>query len=398
MTPRDELDLVFLGHDVTRTGAPLMLLYFLRWLREHTDLRFEVVVVDGGPLEADFAAVAPTTVVNELPPGRLEAWAATAGLRALADRLGRRRVERVLAGLGAVPLVYCNSSSSVRLLPRLGPRRDDQVVVTHVHEMEGGFRSMDDDVIATLVERTDVWVAASDLVRRLVIDRFHLDPDRVVRHYEFIDVDAMVATPPDAAAVAAAREECGIPEGAAVVGAVGVTQWRKGPDLFVMLAQLLHRRPGGRDVHFVWLGADPDAPETVALRRDVERAGLADRVHLVPPVVAPARWFALFDVFVLTSREDPFPLVCLESSLLGTPIVCFDNTGMAEFAGDGEHGFMVDYLDVEAMADRVSGLLDDDEARRAVGERAARRVREAFDVGAAAPALYEDLERWRTGG
>ena len=392
---REDLDVLFLGHDTTRTGAPLMLLYFLRWLREHTDLRFEVVAVDGGPLEADFAAVAPTTVLADLPEGRLEALARRAGLSGVADRLHDRVASRALAGLGGAPLVYANSISSVRVLPLLDGAPPDQVVVTHVHEMEGAFRAQDEATLELLASRTDHFVAASDLVRRLVIERFGLDPERVVRHYEFIDVDAMVATPPDASALAAARASCAIPPDAAVVGAVGVAQWRKGPDLFVLLAQLLRRREHGREIHFVWLGADPGADETIALRQDIERAGLADRVHLVPPEPTPARWFALFDVYTLTSREDPFPLVCLESSLLGTPIVCFDNTGMAEFAGEGDCGFMVDYLDVEAMADRVMALLDDADERAAVGARAAARVRAEFDVAAAAPSLHRDLERWR---
>ena len=28
-------DVLFLGHEASRTGAPLMFLYFLRWLRDH---------------------------------------------------------------------------------------------------------------------------------------------------------------------------------------------------------------------------------------------------------------------------------------------------------------------------------------------------------------------------
>ena len=389
------VDVLFAGHDATRTGAPLMFLYFLRWLREHTDLTFELVLVDGGPLVEDFAEVAPVTVLADLPVGRLDAVLARLGLTGLAAQRRRRREQAALRHVRSAPVVYCNSGSSIMVVPLLATDVPDRVVITHVHEMEAGFASMRPGVLDVLLTTTDHFVAASERVRRMLIDRFGVDPDRVVRHYEFIDVAAMAGEPPSEAAVRAAREACGIPATAAVVGGVGVTQWRKGPDLFLLLAQLVRAREHGREVHFVWLGADPEAVETRSLRTDIERTGLADRVHLVPPERAPARWFALFDVFVLTSREDPFPLVCLESSLLGTPIVCFDNTGMAEFVGDGDCGYMVDYLDVEAMADRVVGLLDDHDRRREVGERAARRVRAEFDVGAGAPALHRDLETWR---
>jgi len=388
-------DVLFAGHDATRTGAPLMLLYFLRWLRDNTDLAFEIVLVDGGPLVDDFAEVAPVTVLADVEEAMTSRWLDRLRLRKAATAVRTRRQRAALEALRRVPTVYCNSSSCISVVPLLGPAPPDRVVITHVHEMEAGFRSMGPAVVELVFSVTDWFVAASERVRTLLIERYDADPDHVVRHYEFIDVAAMAGEPPSVADIAAAREACGIPEGAAVVGAVGVTQWRKGPDLFLLLAHLMGRREQGREVHFVWLGADPDADETRSLLSDIARTGLGERVHLVAPERAPARWFALFDVFVLTSREDPFPLVCLESSLMGTPIVCFDNTGMAEFVGDGDCGYMVDYIDVEAMADRVTSLLDDHDLRREVGERAARRVRDEFDVSAGAPALYRDLERWR---
>ena len=387
-------DLLFVGHDATRTGAPLMLLYFMRWLRDNTDLTFQLVVVDGGPLVDDFAALAPVTVLADLGRGWVSRALERIGLGRFAP-VGRRSRERAaVRSLRHAPVVYCNSISSVSVLPLLGPPDPSRVVITHVHEMEGAFRSTSREVLEILFSATDRFVAASERVRRLLMDTYDVEPELVVRHYEFIDVEAMAGTPPEDGEVLAARERCGIPATAGVVGAVGVTQWRKGPDLFLLLAQVLRSRPDGREVHFVWVGADPDADETVALRKDIERAGLGDRVHLLGPDPSPARWFRLFDVYVLTSREDPFPLVCLESSLLGTPIVCFDNTGMAEFAGDGDCGYMVDYLDVEAMADRVTMLLDDPELRRVVGERAATRVRAEFDVSVGAPSLYRDIEAW----
>lgn len=388
-------DVLFAGHDATRTGAPLMLLYFLRWLRQHTDLVFELVLVDGGALVDDFADVCRVTVLADVGDTAGPRWLDRLGLRKAATALRTRRKRAVLGALRQAPTVYCNSSSCITVVPLLGPAHPDRVVITHVHEMEAGLQSMGPGVLDLVFSLSDWLVAASDRVRGLLIDGYGADPAHVIRHYEFIDVDAMAGEPPDIAEVRAAREQCGIPDGAAVVGAVGVTQWRKGPDLFLLLAHLMGQREQGREVHFVWLGADPEAEETRSLLVDIARTGLGGRVHLVPPERAPARWFALFDVFVLTSREDPFPLVCLESSLLGTPIVCFDNTGMAEFAGDGDCGYMVDYLDVEAMCERVASLLDDHDLRRAVGERAAARVRAEFDVEAAAPALHRDLERWR---
>lgn len=389
------VDVLFAGHDATRTGAPLMFLYFLRWLREHTDLRFELVLVAGGPLVEDFAAVCPVTVLEELDGGPVARALGRIRLGAPA-RWWRDRARRAaLAHVRRAPVLYCNSSSSIEVV-RLLDERPDRVVITHVHEMEAGFRSMGPGVVDLLLASTDRFVSASDRVTRVLVEHLGVAPDRVTRHYEFIDAPAMVAEPPSAEAVAAARASAGIPADAAVVGGVGVTQWRKGPDLFLLLAQLVGARAEGREVHFVWLGADPEADETRSLQADIERTGLADRVHLMPPERGPARWFKLFDVFVLTSREDPFPLVCLESSLLGTPIVCFDNTGMAEFAGDGDCGYMVDYLDVEAMADAIVALLANPGRRADLGARGREVVRAEHTVETGGPATLAEIERGLT--
>jgi L-malate glycosyltransferase len=43
----------------------------------------------------------------------------------------------------------------------------------------------------------------------------------------------------------------------------------------------------------------------------------------------------LADGFVLTSREDPFPLVMIEAAWLGKPIVAFNSGGVSEFVQPG---------------------------------------------------------------
>lgn len=389
--PRGAVDTLFVGHEASRTGAPLMFLYFLRWLREHTDLRFEIVLVEGGPLVEAFAEVAPTTVLADLRDHPLSKALVAARLDRQAAMVRGALARRRLAHLRGVSTVYCNSVVSLRMVHLLGRR--PPLVVAHVHELMGALGMPQSEPDRARLLEADHVVVASDLVRDYVVGEHGVDPARIARHYEFIEVDAFLAQVPTERVDLRAR--LAIPADAAVVGAMGVTESRKGPDLFLNLAQALRRRDLGRPVHLVWVGATPDTEETRWMEHDLTKAGLGGIVHVVEPQAAPAPWFELFDVFALTSREDPFPLVCLESSLLGTPIVCFDNTGMAEFAGDGDCGFVVPYFDVEAMADRVVALLEDPALRDAVGERASAAVRERFDVGAGAPALWADLARWR---
>lgn len=374
-------DVLFVGHEASRTGAPLMFLYLLRWLRDHTDLRFELVLLREGDLVDDYREVSPVTMVGGAVHGPNSPGIVKTPLP---ERLQR------------APLVYCNSSASGPVLGMLD-HSDRRVVVTHVHELEEGLTvGLPRWVLDLVLRESDHFVAASDLVKANLVHNHGVSPAAVVRHYEFIDIDALDGGDDgNGDDVAELRDAIGIPPDAAVVGAVGVRELRKGPDLFLAIASLLARRPHEPPAHFVWLGGSDDDPETRWLEAIIDRSGLRELVHLVPSVPRPRSWYRLFDVLALTSREDTFPLVCLESSLVGTPVVCFDNTGMCEFVGADEFGFVVPYLDLDAMAARVSSLLDDAELRRDVGRRAADQVREGFSIEARAPQLHADIERWR---
>ena len=51
--------ILFVTREAARTGSPLNLLRFLRWLRMNTAQEFEVLVAKDGPLVADFAKLGP---------------------------------------------------------------------------------------------------------------------------------------------------------------------------------------------------------------------------------------------------------------------------------------------------------------------------------------------------
>jgi glycosyltransferase involved in cell wall biosynthesis len=96
---------------------------------------------------------------------------------------------------------------------------------------------------------------------------------------------------------------------------------------------------------------------------------------------------------LLTSREDPYPVGCLEAAALEKPIVCFANAGGASEFLEEDCGFVVPYLDVPAMADRIVSLIDSADRRRTMGTAARRKVTERHDVSRAAPRIA-DIIKW----
>ncbi len=358
MSARVPADVVFVSHEATLTGAPVGLLQLLRWLGEHTGLRAEVVLLTGGPLADAFDGVAPVRTADELlggPPPRV---------------------------------LFLNSCFSATVLDDDG--FPGSYVIARVPELEVAFDEvLDAGVRARLLARADRFIAVAERVRRHLVEGHGVPEADVAVVHGCIPVDEVTAGEAD---VAEARVAAGIPAGVPVVGAVGKRAWRKGADLFVQLAaDIVARRPE-LAVHFLWLGSHDDSAHFRRLEDDVRRAGLDGRVHLLADDPHPAAFEAAMDVFVLTSREDPFPRVALEAAALGRPIAAFDSGGVEELVARAHTG-VVRYGDVEAMADRVLAWLDDPVEARRVGALLARAVREHHDLAVGAPKLLAEIER-----
>ncbi len=63
--PITRAKMLVIGHDASPTGAPVLLLNIIKTLKESFKLEIAVILLTGGPLEADFRALAPTYIVDE---------------------------------------------------------------------------------------------------------------------------------------------------------------------------------------------------------------------------------------------------------------------------------------------------------------------------------------------
>jgi GT2 family glycosyltransferase len=184
----------------------------------------------------------------------------------------------------------------------------------------------------------------------------------------------------------------GIPAHALIVGASGYTTWWKAPGVFVQLARRIGTIRPDLPVHFVWVGRKFIDQKSAEVEHDVRALGLGDRVHFIGERDNPFDYYRTFDIFAMVSREDSFPLVCLESAALGKPIVCFDGAGGTSELVEDDAGYVVPYLDVPAMADRVVALLDDPTLRERLGGRAAAKVLGRHQISNAAPQLLTIIQ------
>jgi len=400
----DQLDganapLLFLGHAADRTGPPIYLLLFLRWLRANRpEVDFEIALLAGGELEQDFRDLEPRrmSVYEGLPPSPWDAVERAYLLQNLEfedvwwSARRRAQIRRQMRQHAGCRVVHVNSAPSAELARLMPP--GDRVILSHVHDLEVGLtHRLDPPDRETFLADASRLFAASEAVRSNLVAKHGVDRSKVEVHFEMVDSGPVHDVDRNPAAVAAGRARRGLPADGFLVRASGTLDWRKAPDLFLRVAWHLSRRPGSEPVSFVWIGG---TPETVSrAREEARRAGVADRVHFVGVQADPVEWFGLLDVFALTSREDPFPLVCLEAASVGVPVVAFDNGGMPELLSQG-CGSVAAYPDVADFAWKVDELLRDPIRRRSMGERGRGLITRNHDVNVLAPKLWADIEPW----
>ncbi len=386
--------LLFVGHDASRSGAVIFLLHFLRWLkRRHPEVSFSVLLRRGGSLAGEFSALAPTFVLKGIfDPHSLPGRAAKHSLAAqrLIARARRLRL-RLFFGGGLMPdVIYSNTATNGWAVDDLAAIRGMKRprVITHLHEMEFTIRHhTDPGSFAKVEEQTDMYIAASEAVRRDVLKHHTIPESKVAVIHEF--VPAHKAPVADAGSLRAQfREQHRIPPSAFVVAGCGTVGWRKGTDLLVPLLIALRKRLPDAPVCFLWIGCDASDPNVIRLRYDSEQAGVAEHLRLIDVQADLSAGYAAADVFALLSREDPFPLVCLEAAAAGKPIVCFaDAGGMPEFV-ESDSGIVVPFLDLAAMAEALAHLYEDPSERDRFGARALEKVRERHDLESNAPRLW----------
>jgi len=158
-------------------------------------------------------------------------------------------------------------------------------------------------------------------------------------------------------------EEADIEPGTVVVGAIARLVDQKDPIEIVRIAGELQER--GHDATAVLIG---DGPLAADCKRYADEHGI--EIHLLGFRERALELLLDFDVFLLPSRFEGFPLTVLESLHAGVPVVAYAVGGVDEAVINGESGFVVAPGDTTAFVDRVERLVTDADRRNEMGNRA----------------------------
>ncbi|MEG0795633.1 MAG: glycosyltransferase [Odoribacter sp.] len=185
----------------------------------------------------------------------------------------------------------------------------------------------------------DRVITVSHLTRNIVVNRYGIDPNKVVTVHNAVDFQSYTDV----------DVERGVKE--KVVTFLGRITFQKGPEYFIEAAnKVLKRYP---NVRFVMAGSGDMMNRSI---RRVAKLKIATRFHFTGFLRGQdvQRMFAHSDVYVMPSVSEPFGISPLEAMRSGVPTIISKQSGVAEVL---KHAIKVDFWDVDALADAIYALL-----------------------------------------
>jgi glycosyltransferase involved in cell wall biosynthesis len=377
--------ILFLGHDGSRSGAPLLLLELISWLKNNSELRMELLLKSGGPLEAAYSKQVQTDFwcdkIRQYNFGFMRSWLRRARLVKWQDPNWN-----ALYPVEEYPLVYANTV--VTLDEALRFRDARRSIILHVHEMKESVEhySMRDILKASALQ-IDCFIAASRAVESYLIKDIGLPKEKVIVVHEFAVSDSKTGIHRHEA-----RKRLGLTEENFVIGMCGAVSWRKGVDFFIRLAQVLKTKDSLNQIRLLWLGGN-HAEHRQSLH-ELTQFGLTGICRFIEASDNPSDFYPALDVFALTSREDPFSVAMLEAGLAGLPIICFEGAGGgAEFV-EQDAGICVPYGNVVKMAEACLILLGNESKRSSFGICAQKKVIENYSINKQASKILNIIQEF----
>lgn len=328
--------IVFIGNDTGRTGAPIILLEVARHLHR---LGWKCIFVfeRDGILTDQYEQIGKCyfwfrnlDAISSKSLRWIAKFGFNLGLRLLDRNLIKQKIKRFNPDL-----FYANTGVSGYLLKELKSATIPSVM--HVHEMKGILKNYCGYKFTQGIRYTDKFIAVNNLIKKTLISEYKIPSHKIEVIPAFMPYDSTSSNYENKKS------------NQFIVGSAGMPSFRKGTDLFMKVAAHTKKICDNRII-FRWVGFNTKDSSNQEYMHLIQELDISDIMELIPHTPTPLIQFAEFDVFFLSSREDPNPLVVLESGKLGKPVLCFNGSGATDEIVEAGGGTMVTMESIEEMS------------------------------------------------
>jgi len=160
-----------------------------------------------------------------------------------------------------------------------------------------------------------------------------------------------------------------------IIGTVARLSPEKDLDVLMKAAKLVLEKK--ENALFVIVG---DGPERGRYEQTARTLGVEDNVRFLGMRRDIPRILKMFDIAVLSSKDEVFPMFLLEAMASALPVVSTRVGSMEEVIEDGTTGFLVESGDYKGLADHILALSADGELAARMGRNGRERVEKFFST------------------
>lgn len=355
---RKKKKIIYVSHDACFNGAQMLSLNIIKVLKEVYGYDVYLILKGTGVLKDEFYENAYEAICLED-----EKWS-------------DEQLIKWIYATGADTAI-CNTVVTGDLVKVLA--ETNIYTISLIHEMENVIRENHaEEYLAMIAQYAQKVIFASDYVRKSC-DHVYKMPSKKT----LIMPQGIYTLNPYLTRKEEIRHQVfskyGIEEDQKLIIGVGFGDYRKGVDLFIQTAMECIKLCN--NVTFMWVG--DLSPDMEAVRGELLNGkDYEKKIKFVGKQIDPMIYYTSADVFLLTSREDPFPTVVMEAMYSYLPVIAFQGGGGYVEIVTQQTGKLVDMGDTRQMAEAVFGYINDPDILKKTGKYAHDFVAETFKFAA----------------
>ncbi len=350
---RKKWNIILVSHEATRTGAPHVVLHLAEYFKKQMGFSCLIISERGGVLEDEYLKYADLVVLEQY-------WKSAFSGRTVAD-LFRSKIESL------PDFVIVNSAESFRSLEAFYRLNVPVILLMHEYGM-----SYPDWYVRNIQKWSTHIIFPADSVRKSAEERLKVKIEQssiMPQGYptKLLNTERLKIWRSEV------REELELKDDCLLFLGCGSIIARKGCDYFIDICRSFRDLNTGKPFKFLWIGDTVQSQDNCSYFRNLKQRiilyNLTSSVSFIDSRANIEKYFHASDVFLLTSRLDPFPYVVMHAMDASIPVICFkDTTGVSKLFEDGEAGFSVQKFNTKEAADKLALYAKDPKFREKSGE------------------------------
>ena len=339
--------ILFVGHDASLTGAPKSLLLIIKHVKQNYSGEVKIILGDKGPLFEEYCQLGEVFIWNRQWKYEKNLYLRIINRVYFSNKKIQSRILKKLS-LNKPKIIFNNTVNNGEILLRLSTLKVK--VISRIPELEtviNYYKHALNKSTLNVFKYSTLFITPSKAGRRHLNLNEKIDYKKIHVCYGAVNLKDFAVNKSERTEL---KHQLGVNQNSFVIGGCGSLGWRKGSDLFLQVACCLKTY---NEITFIWIGAIPKSLEYFQFIYEAKKLGVLDKVIIINKTKNLSKYYSAMDVFLMTSREDPFPLVNLEALSYGLPIICFKDSGGTEEIIDKSSGFIVPYGHTKEIAKKI---------------------------------------------